>query len=96
MKKANDTAKETQWDFPAKTAEEVYGYGIRINHENPDHHVWDNNGTWWLHYVVYPTRATAERRRVSLKTKLLEEARSRRNQIFAWFISREGGELQAA
>ena len=96
MQKANHTATETKWNFPAQTAEEVYGYGIRIDHDNHDHHVWDNNGTWWLNYVVYPTRATAERRRVSLKTKLLEEARSRRDQIFAWFVSRQGAERQAA
>ncbi|MBG31266.1 MAG: hypothetical protein CMI31_14915 [Opitutae bacterium] len=69
---------------------------MRIDHDNPDHHVWDNNGTWWLHYVVYPTRATAERRRVSLKTKILEEARSRRDRIFDWFATREGAELRAA
>lgn len=96
MQKANNTATETKWNFPAKTAEEVYGYGIRINHDNPDHHVWNNNGTLWLNYVVYPTRATAERRRVSLKTKLLTEARIRRDQIFAWFASRPGVELKAA
>ncbi len=96
MKKANNTATETKWDFPAKTAEEVYGYGIRINHDNPDHHVWNNNGTLWLNYVVYPTRATAERRRVSLGTKLLEEARIHRDSLFAWFASRSGTELQAA
>lgn len=96
MKKSNHTATKTKWNFPSRTAEEVHGYGIRIDHDNPDHHVWDNNGTWWLHYVVYPTPATAERRRVSLKTKLLDEARSRRDQIFAWFAEREGAELRAA
>ena len=96
MIKANNTATEIKWDFPAKTAEEVYGYGIRIDHDNPDHHVWNNNGTLWLNYVVYPTRVTAERRRISLKTKLLEEARSRRDQIFAWFVSQQGTELRVA
>lgn len=96
MKTANNNTTETSWNFPSQTAEEVFGYGIRIDHDNPDHHVWDNNGTFWLNYVVYPTRATAERRRVSLKTKLPQEARSRRDQIFAWFVSRQGTELQAA
>ena len=96
MTTSTNTATETEWNFPAKTAEEVHGYGIRIDLDNPDHHIWDNNGTLWLNYVVYPTRATAERRRVSLKTKLLEEARSRRDEIFSWFASREGAELLAA
>jgi hypothetical protein len=96
MTTANNNATETNWNFPVQTEEEVFGYGIRIDHDNPDHHVWDNNGTFWLNYVVYPTRVTAERRRVSLKTKFLKEARSRRDLIFAWFVSRDGNKLQAA
>jgi hypothetical protein len=96
MTKSNDTATEIKWNFPAQTAEEVHGYGIRIDTDNPDHHIWDNNGTLWLNYVVYPTPVTAERRRISLKTKLLEEARFRRDRIFEWFASREGVELLAA
>ena len=96
MTKLNNTATETEWNFPASTAEEVHGYGIRIDHDNPDHHIWDNNGTLWLNYVVYPTRVTAERRRISLKTKFLDEARLRRDLLFSWFASREGVELLAA
>jgi len=94
--KTHKTTTQTPWNFPAQAAEEVHGYGIRIDEENVDHHIWDNNGTLWVNYVVYPTRATAERRRVSLKTKFLEEARSRRDQLFAWFASRPGVELLAA
>ena len=96
MTKTNNTATEIQWNFPAQAAEDVHGYGIRIDSDNADHHIWNNNGTLWLNYVVYPTRATAERRRVSLRTKLLEEARSRRDTLFAWFASRPGIELKAA
>lgn len=96
MPKANNTATETEWDFPAQAAEEVYGYGIRIDHDNPDHHIWNNNGTLYLNYVVYPTRVTHDRRRYSLKTKLLEEARFRRDKLFAWFASRQSAEPQAA
>ena len=96
MKKTNDTATETKWNFPAQATEEVYGYGIRIDHDNPDHHIWNNNGTLYLNYVVYPTRVTHDRRRYSLKTKFLEEARSRRDKLFAWFASRSGIELHAA
>jgi len=50
---------------------------------NPNHHLWNNNGTWFLHYTVYPTPFAAERKRVSLGTKDLREARSRRDAFFA-------------
>ena len=36
---------------------------IRVDESNPNHHLWNNNGTWWLHYTVYPTPVTSERRR---------------------------------
>ena len=54
---------------------------LRIDESNLNHHLWNNNGTWWIHYTVYPTPVTAERIRRSLKTKILEEARNRRDKI---------------
>ncbi len=47
----------------------------------PDHHIWDNNGTWWAHFSITRRRGPAKRVRVSLCTKNLEEARERRDQI---------------
>ena len=32
---------------------------IRVQDGNPDHHLWNNNGTWFVHYTVYPTPMTA-------------------------------------
>ena len=58
------------------------GLGIRVNPDNPDHHLWNNNGTWFVHYTVYPTPATAERVRRTLGTKNLETARRRRDSLF--------------
>ena len=55
--------------------------GIRVRTENPNHHLWNNNGTWFVHYVVHPTPITKERVRRSLKTKCLEEARNRRDAL---------------
>ncbi len=49
---------------------------------NPNHHLWNNNGTWFLHYTVYPTPFTKERIRRSLGTKSLEIARKRRDAFF--------------
>ena len=54
---------------------------LRIDDSNLNHHLWNNNGTWWIHYTIYPTSVTVERIRRSLKTKSLPEARSRRDEI---------------
>ena len=54
---------------------------LRIDDSNLNHHLWNNNGTWWIHYTIYPTSVTVERIRHSLKTKILPEARSRRDEI---------------
>ncbi len=56
---------------------------LRVNPENPNHHLWNNNGTWFIHYVVHPTPFTKERIRHSLRTKSLDEARARRDALLA-------------
>lgn len=48
---------------------------------NPNHNLWNNNGTWWLHYTCYPTELTKERRRRSLQTRDLAVARCRRDSF---------------
>lgn len=48
---------------------------------NPDHHIWNNNGTWWCHFTVHNPDYTKERVRVSLHTKDRVEARQRRDFI---------------
>ena len=56
---------------------------LRIRAENANHHLWNNHGTWFLHYTVYPTPFTKERIRRSLGTKDLQTARERRDAFFA-------------
>lgn len=51
--------------------------------ENPNHHLWNNHGTWFLHYTVHPTPFTKERVRRSLGTKDVKVARARRDSFFA-------------
>ena len=63
---------------------------ISINSENPNHHLYNNNGTWWCHYTWSPTPITAERVRRSLGTKSLSEARTRRDILLGLNHS-EGG-----
>lgn len=61
--------------------------GIRVDAENPNHHLWDNHGTWFLHYTVHPTSFTKERIRRSLGTKDVKVARERRDTFFAHLAS---------
>ena len=56
--------------------------GIRFSPENPNHHLWNNHGTWFLHYTIYPTPFTKERIRRSLGTKDIQVARERRDSFF--------------
>jgi hypothetical protein len=56
---------------------------IRADHRNPNHHLWNNNGTWFLCYTVLTSPVTAERVRTSLKTRSLGAAIRRRDQKFA-------------
>lgn len=56
---------------------------IRVTAENPNHHLWNNNGTWFIHYTVHPDRLTAARVRRSLHTKCLETALQRRDSVLS-------------
>ena len=47
----------------------------------PDHHIWDNNGTWWAHFSVTRQRGPSKRVRVSLHTNNRKEAQARRDQL---------------
>jgi hypothetical protein len=59
----------------------MHQLSLRVNPANPNHHLWNNNGTWFIHYVVHPTPFTKDRIRRSLGTKSLAEARARRDAI---------------
>ena len=54
---------------------------IRVDEANPDHHLWNNNGTWWCHYTLH-RGPRKQRCRVSLETGLLRKARLRRDRLF--------------
>ena len=54
--------------------------GVKNNHlNNPDHNLWNNNGTWWCHYTVHNDDYTKQRVRVSLGTKDVAIARALRD-----------------
>ena len=60
---------------------------IRTDHANRNHHLWNNNGTWFIHYTVHPDQFTTRRVRESLKTKDVRVARARRDAILAAFAA---------
>lgn len=54
---------------------------IRIDQSNDTHHLWCNNGTWWLHYTVHFGHRVRRIRR-SLRTRSRAEAILKRDQHF--------------
>ncbi len=61
---------------------------VRVDDANPLHHLWCNNGTWWVHYTLH---FDFRRRRIrrSLGTRNLDEAVRRRDELLAR-LAREG------
>jgi len=55
---------------------------IRVDQNNPLHHLWNNNGTWWLHCTVHYVNHTKRRIRKSLKTHDQVKAQALRDNIF--------------
>ena len=64
---------------------------IRVDSRNDLHHLWRNNGTWWIHYVAHFDHRKRRIRR-SLKTANVREAIARRDELFAR-IARDGEEV---
>ena len=54
---------------------------VRINRANLNHHLWNNNGTWFLHYTRHEPGFIKVRCRQSLRTKSLDAARQLRDLI---------------
>lgn len=63
---------------------------LRIDRSNADHHLYQNNGTWWIHYTLHLPDYTARRVRESLQTKSVGIARNRRDLIFARLLEGKG------
>jgi len=63
-----------------------------------DHHLWNNNGTYWSHFTLHLPDYTKERLRLSLDTQDLNTARARRDSLIQLFGPLLAGQklLQAA
>jgi hypothetical protein len=55
---------------------------IRVAKTNRNHHIWLNNGTWWVAYTVHRPDYTKVRVRQSLRTKCADTARFERDRLF--------------
>lgn len=64
---------------------------IRVNRGNRDHHLWNNNGTWFVHYTVHRVDHTKQRVRRSLGTHRLETARRLRDRALCPMLRILGG-----
>jgi hypothetical protein len=56
---------------------------VRTNEANPNHHLWNNHGTWWCHFTLHENGLTKHRQRLSLRTADLGQARQRRDELLA-------------
>ncbi len=55
---------------------------IRVDGSNPRHHLWCNNGTWWVHYTLH-FGGRKRRVRRSLGTRAFDVAVRRRDELLA-------------
>ena len=53
---------------------------LRVDSTNNLHHLWCNNGTWWIHYTLHFGHRKRRIRR-SLKTSDVAEAVRRRDEL---------------
>ncbi len=49
--------------------------------DGPNHHLWNNHGTWWLHCTIHLPDFTKWRLRRNLRTSDVEAARQLRDRI---------------
>ena len=56
---------------------------VRCQAGNANHHLWNNNGTWWCHFTLHLPDFTKRRLRRSVGTACIEEARYTRDFLLA-------------
>jgi hypothetical protein len=61
---------------------------VRCRPGNANHHLWNNNGTWWCHLTIHLPEFQKERLRVSLETHDAGQAKQLRDALFALFGAR--------
>jgi len=56
---------------------------LRSAQGNPNHHLWNNHGTWWCHFTLHSSTGIKQRLRRSLKTGDLATACRKRVALLA-------------
>lgn len=54
---------------------------LRQKARDANHHLWNNNGTWWLHCIIHMPDFTKWRLRRNLRTSDVQTARLLRDRI---------------
>ena len=54
---------------------------VRVLPNNENHHLWNNNGSWWFHFTLRNATGYSKRVRRSLKTSDIGKARVSRDRI---------------
>lgn len=60
---------------------------IRSVTHNPNHHLWNNNGTWFCKFRIKANDGTIQKINQSLRTRCVEDARLRRDELMQAFQS---------
>lgn len=54
---------------------------LRFPGANPNHHLWNNHGTWWCHFTEHRADFTKQRVRINLRTEDVSVARACRDRL---------------
>ena len=57
---------------------------------NPNHHLWNNHGTWWIRFTLRSSEGKSIRPAYSLKTPDLNAARRKRDRILGAIEAKSG------
>ena len=58
-----------------------WSLSVRIRSNNPDHHLFNNHGTWWCHFWAIAGGIRQERFRINLHTRSRSTARTLRDSL---------------
>lgn len=78
---------------PSHASMSHHALSIRIRPENPNHHLFNNHGTWWIHFTIHHADCTKARIRRFTCTGNLVEARRRQYQLLGDRV--DGGGIDA-
>jgi hypothetical protein len=82
--KSNLSSKPGSSPLPADLVISRLAGDAGRNGTDPNHHLWRNGRLWWIAFTTHRGHEQ-ERVRFSLKTEDVEQARRRRDQIFAFY-----------